>query len=125
MFNFWLQRLVADVVRAGFCSWAGTNFRGDSQLEALCGVAIARVGAGAGRDRDGFLSNWCVWTLDGSGRLMLFCGLFVPADGCERRSDESVIGLGLIIRACLDWNHWSVGMLLSVWQWGGQRWGRV
>ena len=50
-----------------------------------------------------------------AGRMTMRCGLFVPADGCKRRADGSVLGMGLIIRAGIDRSQWSVGTLLSVW----------
>ena len=84
-----------------------------------------RVGVGAGRDREGFLYNRCVWVLDGSGRLTLCYGLFVPLDECGQREAGSVIGVCLILRAGLDLSLWYVGTLLSVWRWGRRIWGQV
>ena len=66
---------------------------------------IARFDIGAGIERAGFLSNPCVWFLNGSRAADTALWLFVPDDGCGRRVAGSVFGLGLIIRACLDRSH--------------------
>ena len=60
-----------------------------------------------------------------AGRATLRCGLFVLKYRCGQRAAGSVLGLGLIISVSIDWSHWLVDMLLSVWRWGGRRWGQI
>ena len=79
----WVQTLCGPVIFLG-----GDRSSFESILKALSGVAIARVGVGAGRVRAGFLSNPCVWVLNGIGAadvaLWIFCsGGWVWAECCR------------------------------------------
>ena len=73
------------------------------------------VGVGAGRDRAGFLSNKCVWVVDGSGAVENALWVFFPMDGCGRPADGYVLGLGMFTGAVLDRSRWVVGKFLAGW----------
>ena len=89
-------------------SWERTGRQGESKLEALVGVAVARGWCWGGwRRGQVFVSSVCLGFQWQWGRRSCAVAFYVTGDGCGRGAAGSVLVLGMFVwvginRSCLE-----------------------